>query len=196
MDFNTDLQPGDRFARRLREVHARGAARRATAASTRPSSATTAACCAQFASRRRADKPGYYDEQGRSLRRFFLRVAAQVRAAHHVAILTRAGLHPVLHTAARPSRRRLRRARGAPVVAAAAGTSPPRLRRQPTAAWCGCATQSGYESLLPALVGLRHRHPRRRPRRVRATRSARSALPGWPPGRTSHYGLHTERRCS
>jgi murein DD-endopeptidase MepM/ murein hydrolase activator NlpD len=65
-------------------------------------------------------KPGYYDEQGRSVRRFFLRsplkFVPQVTSG-----FSASRMHPVLHTARAHRGVDYGAARGAPVIAVAAG---------------------------------------------------------------------------
>ena len=64
-------------------------------------------------------KPDYYDEHGRSLRRFFLR-SPLIRAASDIGFLVPRRMHPVLHTA-RAHRVVDTSAIGVPVVSIAAG---------------------------------------------------------------------------
>jgi murein DD-endopeptidase MepM/ murein hydrolase activator NlpD len=119
IDFNSELQPGDRYAVTFERFRREG----------RPSSygVITAArfendgrVLQAFRFTTPGSKPDYYDEQGRSLRRFFLRSPLKFVPQVTSGFSARR-MHPVLHTArahrgvdyAAPS--------GAPVVAIAAG---------------------------------------------------------------------------
>jgi murein DD-endopeptidase MepM/ murein hydrolase activator NlpD len=119
IDFNSDLQPGDRYRVAFERFRREG----------RPDSygVITAArfendgrVLQAFRFTTPGSKPDYYDEQGRSLRRFFLRSPLKFMPQVTSGFSARR-MHPVLHTArahrgvdyAAPS--------GAPVVAIAAG---------------------------------------------------------------------------
>ena len=119
IDFNTDLQPGDRYTVTFERFRREG----------RPNSygVVTAARFENDGRVRHAfrftspgSKPDYYDENGRSLRRFFLRSPLKFVPQVTSGFSARR-MHPVLHTArahrgvdyAAPS--------GAPVVTIAAG---------------------------------------------------------------------------
>jgi murein DD-endopeptidase MepM/ murein hydrolase activator NlpD len=120
IDFNTEVQPGDRFAlvfeRFVRENHA-------------PTYGTIAA--AEFENEGRLVRairftppggmPGYFDEQGRSLRRFFLRspLKFEPRITSRYSLRRR---HPVLHTTRAHRGIDYGAPAGAPVVAVANGT--------------------------------------------------------------------------
>lgn len=119
IDFNTDLQPGDRYTVTFERFRREG----------RPNSYGVVTA-ARFDNDGRVhhafrftspgSKPDYYDENGRSLRRFFLRSPLKFVPQVTSGFSARR-MHPVLHTArahrgvdyAAPS--------GAPVVAIAAG---------------------------------------------------------------------------
>jgi murein DD-endopeptidase MepM/ murein hydrolase activator NlpD len=119
IDFNSELQPGDRYAvtferfRREGRPHSYGAI---TAARFENDGRVLHA----FRFTTPGRKPDYYDENGRSLRRFFLRSPLKFVPQVTSGFSARR-MHPVLHTArahrgvdyAAPS--------GAPVVAIAAG---------------------------------------------------------------------------
>jgi murein DD-endopeptidase MepM/ murein hydrolase activator NlpD len=120
IDFNSDLQPGDGYALAF-DTYTR---------ENRPSTYGDISA-AEFRNDGRVlrairfaapgGKPAYYDEQGRSLNRFFLRSPLKFEP-RVTSRFSASRMHPVLHTArahrgvdyAAPS--------GAPVVAAAAGT--------------------------------------------------------------------------
>jgi murein DD-endopeptidase MepM/ murein hydrolase activator NlpD len=119
IDFNSDLQPGDRYSVTFERFRREG----------RPNSygVITAArfendgrVLHAFRFTTEGSKPDYYDERGRSLRRFFLRSPLKFVPQVTSGFSARR-MHPVLHTArahrgvdyAAPS--------GAPVVAIAAG---------------------------------------------------------------------------
>ena len=73
IDFSTELQPGDRFELSRREaIPRRSSVRRLRPRCWRPSSPTPGATFARCGSRRTDGSPAYYDEHGRSMRRFFL----------------------------------------------------------------------------------------------------------------------------
>lgn len=120
IDFNTELQPGDRFVvsfeRFVREE--------------RPSSygAITAAEFHNDGRRIRAIRftppgaePGYFDEQGRSLRRFFLRSPLKFDP-RITSRYSSSRFHPVLQTARAHRGVDYGAPTGAPVVSVAAGT--------------------------------------------------------------------------
>ena len=138
-------------------------------------------------------KPGYYDEQGRSLRRFFLRSPLKFEPR----ITSRYSLQPDASRAAhgaRASRRGLRRAgrragRGGRGRHRGVGD----LRRRPTAAWCACGMPAGYESrylhLSAFAAGIRAG--------VRVEQGETIGLvgsSGLATGPHLHYGLQQERR--
>ena len=92
---------------------------RATGGSSPPSSSGASGSCGPSATRARAGA-GYYDAEGRPLRKAFLR--SPLRFTRISSRFSRSRLHPVLHVRRRPPRRRLRGARrGRPVAAAADG---------------------------------------------------------------------------
>ena len=120
VDFNSDVQPGDGFALAFERY-------------TREGGSTTYGdiTAAEFQNdgrRLRAfrftppgGKPGYYDEAGRSLRRFFLRspLKFEPRITSRYSSSRR---HPVLHTARAHRGIDYAAPVGAPVIAAAGGT--------------------------------------------------------------------------
>jgi murein DD-endopeptidase MepM/ murein hydrolase activator NlpD len=120
IDFNTELQPDDRFTLSFEKWNREG----------RPST-YGAVTAAEFHNGGRVvrairftapgEKPGYYDEQGRSLRRFFLRSPLKFEPR----ITSRYSLqrmHPVLHTARAHRGVDYGAPQGAPVVAISPGT--------------------------------------------------------------------------
>jgi murein DD-endopeptidase MepM/ murein hydrolase activator NlpD len=122
IDFNTDLQPGDSFSLAFEKVYREG-----------QFSAYGPVLAAEFDNdgrRLRAirfavpgGKPGYYDEQGRSLRRFFLASPLKFILAPHVSSrFTNARFHPILKIFRPHLGVDYSAPMGAPVVAVSAGT--------------------------------------------------------------------------
>jgi murein DD-endopeptidase MepM/ murein hydrolase activator NlpD len=120
IDFNTELQPGDQYTVAFERFVREG----------RPVSygEVTAAEFENDGRRLRAiqftppgGKPGYYDEQGRSLRRFFLRSPLKFEPRVTSGFSARR-MHPVLHTARAHRGVDYAAPHGADVVAIASGT--------------------------------------------------------------------------
>ena len=119
IDFNSDLQPGDRYAVGFERFTREG----------RPASYGEITA-ARFENDGRVlhairfttpgGKPGYYDEQGRSLRRFFLRSPLKFVPQVTSGFSARR-MHPVLHTARAHRGVDYGAPSGAPVIAVAAG---------------------------------------------------------------------------
>jgi murein DD-endopeptidase MepM/ murein hydrolase activator NlpD len=120
IDFNTELQPEDRFTLAFEKWNREGRA-----------STYGAITAAEFHNGGRVvrairftapgEKPGYYDEHGRSLHRFFLRSPLKFEPR----ITSRYSLrrmHPVLHTARAHRGVDYGAPQGAPVVAISPGT--------------------------------------------------------------------------
>ncbi len=120
IDFNTELQPGDRF----------GVVFEKFTREERPTSYGEI-MAAEFHNDGRVvraiqftpagGKPGYYDERGRSLRRFFLRSPLKFEP-RITSGFSRRRFHPVLHTYRAHLGIDYGAPTGAPVVAVAAGT--------------------------------------------------------------------------
>jgi murein DD-endopeptidase MepM/ murein hydrolase activator NlpD len=120
IDFNTELQPGDRF----------GLAFEKFTREDRPATYGDVAA-AEFVNDGRVvrairftpagGKPGYYDEQGRSLRRFFLRSPLKFEP-RITSGFSRRRFHPVLHTYRAHLGVDYGAPTGAPVVAVSSGT--------------------------------------------------------------------------
>ena len=119
IDFNSDLQPGDRYSIEFERFTREGG----------PTSYGVITA-ARFENDGRVlqairftvpgSKPGYYDEQGRSLRRFFLRSPLKFVPQVTSGFSARR-MHPVLHTARAHRGVDYAAPPGAPVVAVAAG---------------------------------------------------------------------------
>jgi murein DD-endopeptidase MepM/ murein hydrolase activator NlpD len=121
IDFNTELQPGDRFGLAFEKFRREDGA------------ATTYGdiAAAEFHNDGRivrairftppGGQPGYFDEQGRSLRRFFLRSPLKFEP-RITSRFSRRRLHPVLNTYRAHLGIDYGAPTGAPVVAVAAGT--------------------------------------------------------------------------
>ncbi len=119
IDFNNDLQPGDRYTVTFERFHREG----------RPNSygVVTAArfendgrVLQAFRFTTPGSKPDYYDDQGRSLRRFFLRTPLKFVPQVTSGFSARR-MHPVLHTARAHQGVDYAAPPGAPVVSIAAG---------------------------------------------------------------------------
>jgi len=119
IDFNSDLQPGDRYSVTFERFTREG----------RPASYGVISA-ARFENDGRVlhairftvpgGKPGYYDEHGRSLRRFFLRSPLKFVPQVTSGFSARR-MHPVLHTARAHRGVDYAAPPGAPVVAVASG---------------------------------------------------------------------------
>jgi murein DD-endopeptidase MepM/ murein hydrolase activator NlpD len=120
VDFTTELQPDDTFAVSFERFRREG----------RPDS-YGAISAVEFRNDGRVlrafrytpagGKPGYYDDQGRSVRRFLLRSPLKFEP-RITSGFSRSRMHPVLHTARAHRGVDYGAPAGAPVVAAAAGT--------------------------------------------------------------------------
>ena len=122
IDFNSDVQPGDAYALAFDKFTREGGAVELRRHHAPPSSSNDGRVLRAIRfTRARAASPAYYDEQGRSLRRFFLRsplkFEPRITSRFSSSRLPSGAAH-----GARASRRRLRRAaRAPPVIAAAVG---------------------------------------------------------------------------
>lgn len=122
IDFNTEVQPGDRFALAFERFRRDDRAERPATYG--------AITAAEFHNDGRVirgirftppgDQPGYFDEQGRSLRRFFLRSPLKFDPRVTSRFSSRR-MHPVLHTARAHRGVDYGAPTGAPVVAVAPG---------------------------------------------------------------------------
>lgn len=122
IDFNTEVQPGDRFAVAFERFTRED----------RPETASYGAITAvEFETKGRllrairftppGGKPGYYDAEGRSLQRFFLRSPLKFEPRITSRFSARR-MHPVLHTARAHTGVDYAAPHGSEVVSAAAGT--------------------------------------------------------------------------
>jgi len=119
IDFNSDLQPGDGYALAFDKYTREGG-----------QSSYGDISAAEFRNDGRVlravrftvpgGKPGYYDERGRSLRRFFLRSPLKFEP-RITSRFSSSRMHPVLHTARAHRGVDYAAPTGAPVVAAASG---------------------------------------------------------------------------
>lgn len=138
IDFNTELQPGDQFSLAFERFRRDG----------RPTT-YGAITAAEFRNDGRVlrairftvpgEGPGYYDEQGRSLRRFFLRSPLKFEP-RVTSGYSSSRLHPVLHTARAHRGIDYAAPAGAPVVAVASGT----------------VVAAGYDASNGRMVRMRH----------------------------------------
>jgi murein DD-endopeptidase MepM/ murein hydrolase activator NlpD len=152
IDFNTDLQPGDTFGLAFEKIFREGRF-----------SGYGPVVAAEFDNdgrRLRAirftvpgGKPGYYDEKGRSLRRFFL--ASPLKFTPHISSrFSRARFHPILKIYRPHLGVDYSAPMGSPVIAVAAGTVL-------SAGWSGQGGRtihlrhpSGYETLYMHLSSI------------------------------------------
>lgn len=121
IDFNTEVQPGDRFAvvfERFRR-EGRGGATYGAVAAAEFSNEGRVVRAIRFTPE--GGEPGYYDEQGRSLRRFFLRSPLKFEPRVTSRFSSRR-MHPVLHTVRAHRGVDYGAPTGAEVVAVASGT--------------------------------------------------------------------------
>jgi len=154
IDFNTDLQPGDRFGLAVEKIYREGRFSRY--------GPVTAAEFDNDGRRLRAirftvpgGKAAYYDEQGRSLRRFFLASPLKFILAPRVSSrFSRARFHPVLKIYRPHLGIDYSAPMGSPVVAVAAG-------KVVSAGWSGQGGRtihlrhaSGYETLYMHLSSI------------------------------------------
>ena len=152
IDFNSDLQPGDRFSLTFEKVYREGAFL-----------SYGAVLAAEFSNDGRVlkavrytipgGKPAYYDDQGRSLRRFFLKSPLKF-AAPVSSRFSNARMHPVLRIVRPHLGVDYRAPSGSPVVAVSNGTVV-------SAGWSGEAGRlvhirhsSGYDTLYMHLSSI------------------------------------------
>ena len=138
IDFNSDLQPGDDYALAFEKFTREGGAASygdITAAEFRNDGRLLRAIRFTVP----GGKPGYYDEQGRSLRRFFLRSPLKFEP-RITSRFSASRMHPVLHTARAHRGVDYAAPTGAPVVAAASGV----------------VTAASYDAANGRMVRVRH----------------------------------------
>lgn len=144
IDFNTELQPGDAFRvtfeRFVREGRPNGYGEIIAAEFENAGRVLRA-----FRFTPPGGKPAYYDEQGRSLRRFFLRspLKFEPRITSHFSIRR---MHPVLHTARAHRGVDYAAPHGSDVVAIAAGTVVSATYDNANGRMVRLRHSSGYES--------------------------------------------------
>ena len=191
IDFNTDVQPGDRFAlvfeRFVRE--------------SRPSTygEITAAEFHNDGRRLRAirftppaGRPGYFDEQGRSLRRFFLRSPLRFEPQITSRFSARR-LHPILHTTRAHRGVDYGAPTGAPVVAAASGIVVSATHDESNGRMVRLRHPSGYESYYLHLSAFAPA-VRRGARVDQGEIIGRVGATGLATGPHLHYGLQKDGR--
>ena len=120
IDFNSDLQPGDTFRSWSNVRYAQDGVFAGYGPVLAAEYVNAGRRCSAVRFTPPDGKPGYYDLEGRSLKRFFLKSPLKFEPRITSIVLARAPpsdsqLHP------RAQRRRLRRAAGAPVVSVAGG---------------------------------------------------------------------------
>ena len=138
IDFNSDLQPGDGYALAFDKYTREGGATSygdITAAEFRNDGRLLRAIRFTVP----GGKAGYYDEQGRSLRRFFLRSPLKFEP-RVTSRFSASRMHPVLHTARAHRGVDYAAPTGAPVVAAASGV----------------VTAASYDAANGRMVRVRH----------------------------------------
>lgn len=139
IDFNTELQPDDSFSvafERFRREDGKGDTYGAISAVEFHNDGRVLRAVRYTPS---GGKPGYYDEQGRSVRRFFLRSPLKFEP-RITSRFSASRMHPVLHTARAHRGVDYAAPTGAPVVAAANGT----------------VVSAGYDNSNGNMVHLRH----------------------------------------
>jgi murein DD-endopeptidase MepM/ murein hydrolase activator NlpD len=151
IDFNTELQPDDAFTVSFERFRREG----------RPDSYGDISAV-EFRHEGRAlrafrftptgGKPGYYDEQGRSVRRFFLRSPLKFEP-RVTSGFSQSRMHPVLHTARAHRGVDYGAPAGAPVVAVAAGTVISATFDSTNGRMVRLRHSSGYESYYLHLSG-------------------------------------------
>ena len=157
IDFNSDLQPGDAYALAFDKYTREGGASNygaISAAEFRNDGRTLRAIRFTVP----GGKAAYYDERGRSLRRFFLRspLKFEPRITSRFSSSRR---HPVLHTARAHRGVDYAAPTGAPVIAAASGVVVAASYDRTNGRMVRVRHASGYESVLPPPLGVRPRHP-------------------------------------
>ena len=151
VDFNTELQADDTFSVSFERFRREG----------RPDSYGVVASLElrndgrvlrAFRFTPAGGKPGYYDEQGRSVRRFFLRSPLKFEP-RITSGFSRNRMHPVLHTARAHRGVDYGAPAGAPVIAAAAGTVVSATFDNTNGRMVRLRHASGYESYYLHLSG-------------------------------------------
>jgi murein DD-endopeptidase MepM/ murein hydrolase activator NlpD len=191
IDFNTEVQPGDRFAlafeRFVRE--------------SRPSTYGEITA-AEFQNEGRVirairftspdGRPGYFDEQGRSLRRFFLRSPLRFEPRITSRFSARR-LHPILHTTRAHRGVDYGAPTGAPVVAVASGTVVSATYDEANGRMVRLRHPSGYESYYLHLSAFAP-GVRRGARIDQGEMIGRVGATGLATGPHLHYGLQKDGR--
>ena len=177
IDFNTELQPGDRYTvafERLEREGRRSSYGVITAAEFQNDGRVLRAI--RFTPK--GGQPGYYDPDGRSLRRFFLRSPLKFEPRVTSGFSARR-MHPVLHTARAHRGVDYGAPMGSEVVSVASGRVVSVTSDATNGRMVRVRHASGYVSYYLHLSAFAAGNPRRRRRRAGADdRSRRSERPG------------------
>ena len=158
IDFNSEVQPGDGFAVVFERFEREGGRTR-TANPRRRVSATMRDGPARDPLCAPGGKPAYYDAEGRSLRRFFLKSPLKFEPRVTSGFSLRR-MHPVLHTARAHRGSTTVRHTVPPLLLWRRGPWCPRHSIPPTAGWCVCATRPDTKPTISIYQGSRRHQVR------------------------------------